>query len=212
MKNGFSLIEVVIAMTIIAVIGTITTTVVTRTFRTNSQSADISKLKENGERALNSVAESIRMADKVVCYGITPASPELISCVGYPPSMIRKIVIRTLAGKFVKYSFNEPVLAPSPGCQIIQNGYLSKQENINPADVTTDQSFCDVTLASPAPVAIANNNPLSGVNFRNGEFKRLSGISNKDTVTILFNVNPSLSWGEAIPSNTVGMSTTVQVR
>lgn len=189
-RKGLSLIEVIIAITIIGVIGSVTSIILTRTFRANSQSEEISKLKQNGNLAINSMAETIRKAEGVICYSQTVP--------------IKALTVRTLDGKYFKFRFVDP--DPPTGTPT-QNGYIIKQENLNPLD---QANFCTSVFSSEVP--ITNRNAASGVSISNGEFKKLSGNVGKDTITIKFDVNPTLSSGGTIEAKSVQMQTTVQIR
>lgn len=192
-SKGFSIVEVIIAITIISVIGVFTSTLLTRTYRSTSDTELISKLKQNGEVASNNIAEAIRMADGVVCYG--PQS-----------DLIKKwIVIRTIEGKYLLFRFVDPVMT---GPNVTQNGYIARQDDLRPDRLA---NFC---ITQPPDFAqnilITDNNISSGVSVGSGEFKQLQGFEGKDTVTIKFDVGPpGLPAGS---SGTVNIQSTVQVR
>lgn len=201
-KNGFSLVEIIVAITIIAVLGVVITTILTRTFRANSQSDVIARLKQNGDSAVTFMGEITRSAEAVVCYG--PPDNTYAS-----PNQTRKdqMVIRTLTGKYIKFQFIDPVIVSG---KVTQNGYVSRRENLNPADQT---NFCNSSLSSPPQILMTNNNSQTGVSISNGKFTKLSGNVGKDTITIQFDVNPSLSiTGAGSDPNTVKVQTTVQIR
>ena len=191
---GFSMIEVLIAISIVAVIGIFTTTILTRTYRAGNQGASLSRLKQNGELAMDIMVDAIRNSEGVVCYGGTA---------------IRKteIVIRTLEGKYTKFIFVDPGLA---GNTVTSNGYIAKQENLSPSSYAT---FCTTAIASPAPVPITNSNNNSGVSISGGSFQKLTPQStSKDSVMISFTVNRSLSQGATTETDVALMQTSVQVR
>lgn len=194
---GFSMIEVLIAVSIVAVIGVFTTTILTRTYKAGNQGVALSRLKQNGELAMDIMTDAIRNSEGVVCYG--------------PPSATRKteIVIRTLEGKYTKFKFVEPVVA---GNTVLTdgNGYITKQENLNPSDYAV---FCTTAIATPAPVPITNANNSSGVSISLGEFKKLTPQStSKDSVMISFTVNRTLAQNATTETDVALMQTTVQVR
>lgn len=191
LKKGFSLIEVIIAITIIGVIGVVTSTIVTRTFRVNSQSEVVSKLKQNGALAINSIAETIRSSEGVICY--SPTLP------------VKSLVVRTLDGKYIKFRFVDPV--PPTGTPT-QNGYIIKQD----LNVSDQANFCTFVLSIPPEVPITNKDAVSGVSIRNGEFIKLNGNVGKDTITIKFDVNPTLSSGGTTEADRVQIQTTIQIR
>jgi len=191
-KNGFSLVEVIIAITIIGVVGLMTTTIMSRSYRVNNQSSKISLLKQNGDMALGVITETLRNAEGVVCYS--------------GASNIKSLVVRTLAGKYVKFRFVDP--SPPTGTPT-QNGFIVKQENLNPADF---DNFCTTTLLSPAEVPITNKDENSGVSISNGTFSALVGSGGKDLITIKFNVYPSLRSSGNLSSDVFPVQTTIQIR
>lgn len=191
-KNGFSLVEVIIMIGILAVIGVITSTILTRTYRAGSQSETISKLKQNGDLAIKMMDETIRKAETVVCYD--------------PTAPVQSLVVRTQSGTYTKFRFVDPV---PPSGTPTQNGFIVKQENLSSADLA---SFCTTTLASPPEIPITNNNSASGVSVTGGQFLKIAGTQGKDTITISFNVNPSLKSGGTLQSETAFIQTTVQIR
>lgn len=198
---GFSLMEVMIAITIIGVVGIISVNIFTQTLKTSSETDTLSNLKQNGEQVVNSLTEAIRSAEAVVCYG-PPDNTYL------PPDNTRKnrLVIRTADGKYIKFRFVDPTLG-SAG--VTSNGYLSRQEGLDPNQLDT---FCSTDTPSPAVVVLSNNNSLTGVSISQGKFNKISGSQNRDTIAITFNVNPALKAGGTLGSDIAAMQTTVQVR
>lgn len=191
-RKGFSIVEVIIAITIVSVIGVFTSTLLTRTYRSTSDTELISKLKQNGEVASNNIAEAIRMADGVVCYGTNGFKKD-------------RIVIRTIEGKYLLFRFVDPV---NSGTAVTQNGYIARQENLDPNLLA---NFCITQPPNFSPnILITDNNIESGVSINSGEFIQLSGLGGKDTVTIKFDVGPP-----GLPAGshgTVKIQSTVQVR
>lgn len=187
---GFSIMEVVLSIGIIAVIGVITSNLLTRTFRTSTDAELTSKLKQNGSVASNILSEAIRMADSVVCYG--PVVPPY-----------KWIVIRTAQGTYNLFRFVDPV-----GNPVTLNGYITRQDKIPPSYF---DSFCVTNPPNfTTNVLLTDNNINSGVSISGGEFTKISGSVGKDTVTIKFNVNPAGNQTGAV--GVVNVQTTVQVR
>lgn len=195
--SGFSLIEVMIAITIIGVVGVISVAIFAQTLKTSQLVVDTSNLKQNGEAALNIMAETFRSAEAVVCYGSLnpPAGPSK-----------DVIVIRTIQGKYIKFRFVDPEISSG---LISKNGYIARQDNLTAEGVNDMNELC---VAQPAfEGSITNNNLDSGVSVDAGSFTRVSGNQNKDTIMISFVVNPSRTLTSA-SSKSTKVETTVQVR
>lgn len=191
--NGFTLIEVMISITIIGVIGIISAAIFTQTLKTSTQTEALSNLKQNGEQAVNVMDEVIRNAQAVVCYG--------------PSSGTTKdtLVIRTIEGKYIKFRFSSPV---SSGATITQNGYIARQDDLNPTLLST---FCTAAPNTSLEAALTNKDISSGVSISDGKFEPISNGLGKDTIKISFNVNKTRTTsGDA--GQTAFISTTIQVR
>lgn len=190
-QRGFSIIEVLLAIGILSVVGVIASNLLARTYKTSSDADFLSKLKQNGTVASDILSESIRMADSVVCY--EDSNP------------VKRIVVQTLNGKYLLFRFVDP--KENSGKKLIQNGYIAKQEDLDPDNL---EIFCssEPNLTEEAP--ITDNGNDTGVSISNGSFTRLSGSVGKDTVSIKFDVGPPV--GQAGTAGIVNIQTTVQVR
>jgi len=195
MKKGFSLIEVLVVIGILAIIGVITSTILTRSHRADVQSETLGKLKQNGEIAMKNMDETIRSAETIVCYG-PAASPRKTT-----------LVLRTYAGIYIKFKFIDPV--PAPPDTPTTNGFIIRQENLLSSDLA---NFCETTQTNSPEVPITNKDSISGVSISNGSFLKLTGVQGKDTITIIFNVDRTLKPSSTAQSETAKIQTTVQVR
>ncbi len=59
MNKGFSLVEVIVVIAILAVIGVITSTILSRSYRASSQGELLGKLKQNGDIAMKNIDETM---------------------------------------------------------------------------------------------------------------------------------------------------------
>ncbi len=65
--DGFTLIEILVVIAILTVIGVILTEIFFRTVRGNSKAELISRIKQNGQTALETIDKTLRSADGIVC-------------------------------------------------------------------------------------------------------------------------------------------------
>lgn len=182
-QSGFSLIETVLTIGIISIIGLIASNLLVRTYRTSSDADLKSKLKQNGAVASEALSEAIRMADSVVCY--------------WPAGNSKVIIIRNLAGEYIRYRFVEP------------EGYIARKENIVPLVPLDLGTFCQENINTSGEAPITDSDLNTGVSITDGKFTHVSGIGGKDTVTIKFDVKPVAN---QTSNDVVNIQTTVQVR
>lgn len=188
--------EVIVSIGIIAVIGVFSSTLLTRTYNSSAQSDSISKLKQNGQFTSNILTESIRMADGVICVGSQ----------GVGDGRHNYIVIRDSLGRFTRFWFVEPVIVSG---SITQNGYLVRQDNLDPLQYNSF-SACAVDPTPDPKTSISDSSFTTGVSISGGDFKQLLGNEGKDTIAIEFKISPA---GEGFdPATDVLMQTTVKVR
>lgn len=73
--QGFTLIEALISVAIVSVIGLLITTMLARTFESNTKTKLLGVIKQNGQNALNFIDNAVRNADSVVCVRDTSTAP-----------------------------------------------------------------------------------------------------------------------------------------
>jgi prepilin-type N-terminal cleavage/methylation domain-containing protein len=66
-KKGFSLIEVLVTVTILTMLGVAISTILTRSFSGNSKTELIGNIKQNGQSALGVMEKDIRDSDTIAC-------------------------------------------------------------------------------------------------------------------------------------------------
>ena len=66
-QNGFTLIEALISAAILGVVGVILVSLLNQSFQLNNKSQIISKIKQNGQSSLNTIDETVRNAENIIC-------------------------------------------------------------------------------------------------------------------------------------------------
>lgn len=206
MKKGFTLVELLVVVSVLSVLGVIILTIFTRTLKGNNKAQIISSIKQNGQAVLENMDKIIRGSDKVLCV-----------------STSKFTIVLYKDGEYTRYRFVPPKLPNTA------NGQIQADNPIQPSDVSQDKSklaffqnaICsdtdpmgDANSSSPLQV-LTDTNLQTGVSVENGKFDNKNSVPGfKDTVTISFQLKPALLAPAAITGqiDPVNFETTVQLR
>lgn len=198
-KNGFTLIEALVTLTIIGVIGFMLVDIISRGFRNTNKTQVLGVIKQNGQSALNIMDQTIRSSEGIICTSSTPS---------------RIVVLKR--PKFVRFTFNPETTGNSA-----INGYIT-QETLDfsypPPNETDYPSFCNNSNNNSktwgGKTDLTDTNKTTGVSLKSGSFTWTKNLGAKDTVSINFRLGPGLSAGPAYfeTANEVDFKTTVQLR
>lgn len=75
-KKGVTLLETLIAVSVMAIIGIVIMELLRITFQSNSKTQLINSIKQNGQSAISSIEDSMRFADRVAC--VSPDSSTIV--------------------------------------------------------------------------------------------------------------------------------------
>lgn len=202
-RNGFSLVEVMVTITILTLLGVAVTTIITRSFQGNTKTELIGNVKNHGQAALAVIERDIRQADTVVC----PSAGT---------SNVLTILTKT-EGKYIRFS-----MVPESGSV---NGGISKEELTFQVLPNPSSNLCvmatyplnfqgtQTALTDSTSAAAVSLKDISGNGF---EVVKSPGF--KDTVKVKFDIGPKVGSGVRFEEN-IGASnnsfsflTTVQTR
>jgi prepilin-type N-terminal cleavage/methylation domain-containing protein len=208
-NRGFTLVEMLVTIAILALMGAILTEVFVRSLRANNKARVLSVIKQNGQTAFESIDKALRNADRVIC----PPTHEV-------PSSILVFTKKSETDPPVVEAFRFRYVAPSGSL----NGYIT--QDTPPASLLTQtsvtQSDCEANLNSP--IKITDDNIKTGVSIiaidpANGNpasapFIRNLSTGFSDTVSISFEVAPGVSAPKAVTGqiDPVEFKTTVVLR
>lgn len=186
-QRGFTIIEILVVLAVISIVGVIITEIFFNTLKGSNKSNLVTKIKQNGQVALDTMDKTIRNADNVVC----PFVPidEM--------SASSNILVIEKDGKYTRYSLQRPTDA---------NAYLALD-----APVSFDETTCDTvsgevlnitdksTIQVTTDASIFTRNKVAGFN---------------DTVSVEFKVSPGLGISESLSSqiDPIPFVTSIQLR
>lgn len=210
-KNGFTLIELIVVVGIMAVLGLIFTNTLMQTLRGQNKVRILNQVKQNGQVAMEKISNAIRQGEKVVCIGNSKG-------LNVPTP---NDTIITYKGTYSRIRFYQATETA--------NGVI-KQTDFTIADIPDGVSEKDL-CGLPTDVGLPNNistltdnDLINGVSVRFDSvnavlspiFKVNSLVGYADTVTINFRVSQGIKAGLAYESNVetngVPFATTIQVR
>lgn len=209
-QKGFTLVEAVVAISIIGIIGVIMSDILTRAFDNTQKTNLISNVQQNGQAALSSFEDTIRYSEFVCVGGTTldgQTTPNLIAEYTEPVLVVYK------EGKYIRLR-----IVPESGSI---NGFISEDFPLPPVVDATATDLCS-TVALSNMRKITNDTMLS---VKGGTIALLSnpinsttaGGTSKVSLTIRFGigsgfgapVNPESQIG---PNNEIVFQSTVQFR
>ena len=203
-KKGFTLVEMLVVISVLSVIGVLILIIFQRTLRGANKSQILSSIKQNGQAVLEMMDKTIRNAENVVCPAI-PSGSTLASSTG--------LVIER-AGQYTRYRF--VAATTSVNGQIKQDG--PTKQKVGDRD-ETDTEFinriCNIAdpLSSQALI-LTDTNLQTGVSLENGSFIRNRQFGFRDVVSIQFDLRPGQGAPQAVAGqiDPVTFQTTVQLR
>lgn len=207
--NGFTLIEILVVIGILAAIGLMVVDIMSKSFKSNDKTKLISNLKQNGQSALNIIDRTIRQSDSVLC---TAASTGEI--------ILLKPKNKPIDGSYIRFRF---VVKDA-----LKNGKITQDfPNIADPSITAQvQALCD-----PAQVSsnlnkeqdLTDTDLKNGVAIFSGSFENSSASGYKDIVAVKFSLVPAINAGSGFENKicvnkqtnndcTVDFQTTIQLR
>lgn len=204
--KGFTLVEILVTMAIVAIVGTILVTTFTNTLRGSNKAQILASIKQNGQAVLDNMDKTIRDADNVVCpVDATPGNT--------------LVVVKN--GTYTRYRLIDPSPSSAPTVNgLIQQDNPAKQDvaGSSPLRKETELEFvnrvCTVTDPMAQVVILTDTNDQSGVSVTSGLFTRNPQPGYKDSVSVSFTLGPGVNAPAVIAGqiDAVEFKTTVGLR
>lgn len=190
LNRGFTLVEILVVMAIMAIVGTIMVGIFSNTLRGSSKSQILAAIKQNGQAVLDNMDKVIRDADGVVC-----ASSDTLAIVKN--------------GRYTRFRFilsNVQALTP--------NGFIQQDSPAPGSDINSFLNTVCTDISLAGAIFLTDTNPQSGVSVTSGSFSRNQQPGYKDSVTVSFTLGPGtgIPPGLADQIDDVIFRTTIQLR
>lgn len=201
-KTGFSLIEVLVTITILTIVGVAISTIVTRSFQSNTKTELIGNVKQNGQGVLAIMEKDIRESDTVVC----PLSGT---------STVITLLTKT-DGKYIRFT-----METEGGSN---NGAIYREEFIFQVLPTTADQLCNLSSVAlnyqGTQISLIDSISKSAISLKNISGTGFTVVKNpgfKDTVKVQFDLGPKVgsptNFEDSLGgSNSINFQTTVQIR
>src|SRR3989338_6075070 len=183
---GFTLVEILVTMAIVAIVGTILVTIFTNTLRGSNKAQILAVIKQNGQAVLENMDKTIRDADNVAC----------LSADGNTLVVVQN-------GLYTRYRF----IPSTPTA----NGFIQQDSPVQPASGSNSdiKFFKNNVCTDPMGTDASVINTLTDTNIQTGVsvecpasdcstnppaiFTRDPSFGYKDQVTVKFNLKPGIS-------------------
>ncbi len=215
--KGFTLVEILVAIAIIAIIGTIMVAVFINTLRGSNKSQILASIKQNGQAVLENMDKTIRNSDDVIC----------------PTSGWSNTIVLLKNGIYTRYRIalstdgintapdscikNPSDLKEKNGCIVQDNP--EKQPDPATGQQETDSVFIRRVCFPSNPIIsganiLTDTDAQSGASIYSGFFNSVKLSGYKAAVTINFILKPGAGAPTAIAGqiDPVTFQTTVQLR
>lgn len=212
-NNGFTLVELIVVVSVMVLLGVIFTQVLVETLRGQNKVRVLNQVKQNGQIVLDKLSASIRQGGEVQCVGDSLADSDTLddTLVLFKPNG----VVAT-SGAYTRFRLHVPTANT--------NGYLTEEvfdnSNINPtADI---KELCSQLGNTAKEISLTDRDDLKGVSVTYEAtdtpiFRQIKKDGFNDVITVAFRIFPGVKVGEAYEANVqeTGMpifTTTVQLR
>lgn len=206
-QKGFTLIETLIVLSIIGVVGLILADLLTRGFKGSAKTQLIGNIKQNGQVALNTIEQTVRNADTILC---ASSSRDVIALQLKDSSYVRFRLV--------------PQVTSSPTI----NGLIAQDTLTVPSSPTSQAQLDNLCALSPDPSApavaktqnLTDNNTTTGVSVLNVPgvtdigFVKIEPTNTRSPVKVKFYLAPGISAGGGFENqiDPVLFETTIQLR
>lgn len=207
MKKGFTLVEILVVIAIVAIMGIILVAIFTNTLRGSNKAQVLAVIKQNGQAVLEDMDKTIRGADNVLCPDIIPPTTSTTST--------NLVVVSVSTGVYTRYRF---INSTSNTNGLLQQDKPSKRTDDSTGSEETDVVFknrvCNPNDPMTQLTVLTDTNAQSGVSVTNGSFTKSEQPGSEDSVTVKFDLDHGVGVPAALAGqiDPVTFQTTIQLR
>lgn len=200
-KNGFTLVEVLVVISILSVVGVIILTIFTRVLKANNKAQILAGIKQNGQAVLENMDKTIRNSGKLLCPTALPSNTLLVE----------------KDGLYTRYRIALAGDNTVPSSCLI-NGCIVSDNPVKTNALESDTDFIKETCQSANLMTSANiltdTNSQTGVAITSGSISPNTSAGFKEVVTINFKLGPGTGASPSVAGqiDPVNFVTTVQLR
>lgn len=175
-KRGFTLVEILVVISVLSLMGTLILTIFTRTLKGNNKSQIVLAIKQSGQSVIDQLDKIIRGADKVTCTSTDKFTIVVEKNGKYTRIKITPQHALTANGKIEMDVPRSPKNERSKYYDPAETPNFAQQVCSDPMGIDTEDNAL-VTL-------LTDTNPGSGVSIKGGFFKKTRAGSFKEVVEI----------------------------
>lgn len=210
MKKGFTLIEILVVISVMGILGLVFTGILIQALRAQNKVRILNQVKQNGQNVLDKLSNEFRQAEKVICVGRNLGN-SINTALGFYDTIV---IFRQ--GTYSRFRF----YPPTPG-----NGYIKRNDfSLNDiTEVTSESDLCTETADRGGSENLTDTDPISGISLTADKdssdkpiFKIDSQSGYNDIITMKFRAAQGVSAGRsfetAVKEGGILFITSVQVR
>ena len=205
-ERGFTIIEVIVTITVVSTLVYLLSNLLSSTLKGSSKAQLLGIIKQNGQQALDLIADTIRSSDEVVCVRLDSG---VNSTAGSG-----KIITVFNQGRYISFQINPEISVASGRITQLTRVVTSATEPIDNAGLL---ALCDPPQGMNVDWIRTGFLTGSGVSVKDGQFTVIKSAGAKNTVQIQFDLAPAVGAGSGYENQLGGsgvlrFQTTVQLR